>query len=167
MTSRYISMIHIQNPVYYRKFRHIQAYSRPAQTYSPINCGILNFCVTFAYSEPYHILKPGIFRTRDILRTLLRYILTFSARQNARILKTLSYLELYYHIQNFGAFRTQGIFRILLSCLYWHFNLTYFSTKFQETCAFWLQWRHFNARIYLNNTRSLWTHVFRGKQVLW
>ena len=65
-------MIHIQNPVYYRKFRHIQAYSRPVQTYSPINCGILDFCVTFAYSEPYHILKPGIFRTRDILRTLLK-----------------------------------------------------------------------------------------------
>ena len=144
-------MIHIQNPVYYRKFRHIQAYSRPVQTYSPINCGILDFCVTFAYSEPYHILKPGIFRTRDILRTLLRYILTFSARQNARILKTLSYLELYYHIQNFGAFRTQGIFRILFIKVHsgifnndrynninflFYFNLTYFSTKFKTTYVF-------------------------------
>ena len=35
-------MMHIQNLVYYRKFRHIQAYVRPIQTYSTILWHIWN-----------------------------------------------------------------------------------------------------------------------------
>ena len=35
-------MRHIQNPDYYRKFRHIQAYSVTIQTYSAILWQILN-----------------------------------------------------------------------------------------------------------------------------
>ena len=49
-------MIHIQNPVYYRKFRHIHAYSRHIKTY-------LEPCVALAYSEPCQIQNPGIYRT--------------------------------------------------------------------------------------------------------
>ena len=60
-------VIDIQNSVYYPKFRHIQAYSRPIQ---PI----------VAYLEPYHIQNPGIFRTQDIFGTLSRIILAYSER---------------------------------------------------------------------------------------
>ena len=49
-------MIHIQNPVYYRKFRHIHAYSRHIKTY-------LEPYVALAYSEPCQIQNPGIYRT--------------------------------------------------------------------------------------------------------
>ena len=47
-------MMHIQNPVYYRKFRHTQACSRPIKTYSAI---------FMAYLEPCHIQNAGMFRT--------------------------------------------------------------------------------------------------------
>ena len=69
-------------------FSHIAAYLEP--------------CITLAYSEPSHIRNPCVFRSKNISRTLC----------NARILRTLPYLELRY-IQNFGMFRTRGIFRIL------------------------------------------------------
>ena len=59
-------MIHIKNPVYCRKFRHIQAYLEP--------------CVFFACFEPSYIQNPSIFRTQDILRTLSRHILTYRER---------------------------------------------------------------------------------------
>ena len=47
-------MMHIQNPVYYRKFRHIQAYSGPIKTFSHI-VAYLEPCVTGAYSESWYI----------------------------------------------------------------------------------------------------------------
>ena len=54
---------HIQSPAYYRKFRHIQAYSRPVKTYSAI-------------------LNPVIFRILDIdiLRTRPRQMLAYLER---------------------------------------------------------------------------------------
>ena len=73
-------MLHIQNPVYYRRFRHIKAYLEP--------------CVTLAYSEPCHIQTPGIFRTQDIFRTRSWHILVYSER-----CLTLPYWEPS-HIQN-------------------------------------------------------------------
>ena len=58
----------VKNPIYYRKFVHIQTYSRhDIVTY-------LEPCVTLVYSEPCHIQNPGIFRT------LSRHILAYSER---------------------------------------------------------------------------------------
>ena len=76
-------MIYIQNLVNYRKFRHIQVYSRPIQAYSgPFRHSHILACleprVTFKYSELRHIQNPGIFRTQDIFRPLSRHILTYS-----------------------------------------------------------------------------------------
>ena len=42
-------MTNILNPVYYRKFRHVLAYSEP--------------CAMLAYAETWHTRNPGIFRT--------------------------------------------------------------------------------------------------------
>ena len=89
----YIYMIHNQNSVCYRKFRHIVAYSEN--------------CVTFAYSESCPIQNHDIFRTQDIFRTLSRHIMAYS-----ELCVTLAYSEPC-HIQNFGIFRSQGMFRIL------------------------------------------------------
>ena len=50
-------MIHIQNPVYYRKFRHIQAYLPPVQRYSGKLWHIYNPL------QLLHIENPAIFRT--------------------------------------------------------------------------------------------------------
>ena len=69
-------------------FSHIVAYLEP--------------CITPAYSEPYHIQNPCIFRSKNISRMI----------SNARILRTLSYLELC-HIQKLGIFGTRDIFRML------------------------------------------------------
>ena len=93
-------MIHIRNPVYYHKFQvHILAY------------------VTPAYSEPCHIQNPGIFRTEDKFRTLLRHILAYSER-----CVTLAYWEPC-HIQNFVIFKILAYVRpeaYSKSCLYRH-----------------------------------------------
>ena len=55
-------------------------------------------CVTPAYSEPCHTQNPGIFRTRDILcisqNSVKAYSDIFRTLWNARILRTLPYLEL-------------------------------------------------------------------------
>ena len=56
-------MIHIQNLVYYSKFRYIWTYSRP-DIFSHFVV-YLEICVTLAYSEPCHIQNNGIFRTQD------------------------------------------------------------------------------------------------------
>ena len=57
-------------------FRHSQAYSKP--------------CVNLAYSEPWYIQNPDIFKTRNIFRTLI-----------------------YSEIENSGIFKTQGLLRHL------------------------------------------------------
>ena len=83
-------MIHIQNPAYYRKFRHSQAYSCLTKTY-------LESCVTLA------IQNPAIFRILACLESKtyseLKHILAYSER-----CVTLAYREPC-HIQNFAIFR--------------------------------------------------------------
>ena len=82
-------VIHIQNYVYYPKFRHIQAYSRPIQIYSAILYHIQN-----SYSESWHIQNP-----KYIQNSVKEYSGIFRTLCNARILKTLPYSELW-HIQD-------------------------------------------------------------------
>ena len=129
-------MIHIQNPVCYCKFRHIQAYSRPIQTYSAILwCGMFrtlcNSCIfrTLPYSESWHIKNPrqiyselcrGIFW--HIQNTVLR-----SHIENSSIFVALPYSEFWHiqdprHIQNHVYI---GTFRNILaySCTHWHFRV--------------------------------------------
>ena len=102
-------MIHIQNPAYYRKFGHSQAYSCLIKTY-------LEPCVTLA------IQNSAVFRILACLESkiyseLKAYSGIFRTLCNTRIKRTLPYSELC-HIQNFGIFRTQSIFRILLIWAY-------------------------------------------------
>ena len=104
-------MILVQNPVYYRKFRHIQAY----MLFSYI-VTYLEPCVTLAYSEPCHIQNPGIYRAQDIFSSLSRHILAYSEHCVTRILRILSYSE-FSHIKNFGIFRIPGTSK---SCLFRH-----------------------------------------------
>ena len=95
-------MIHIQKPVYYRKFRHFQAYSCPIQTYI---VAYLEPCVTVSYSEYWHIqnliyiqnsVKQGIWHMRNGVKRL--HI------ENPASFSTLSNSE-FWHIQYFGIFR--------------------------------------------------------------
>ena len=61
----------------------IQTYSGIFSSYLDIFSQIviyLEICVTFAYSEPYRNLNLGIFKTRDIFRTLSRHILAYPER---------------------------------------------------------------------------------------
>ena len=78
-------MRHFQNPVYYRKFRHIHVL----------------FSHIVSYLEPsatLHIQNPSIFRTQDMFKTLWRHILGYS-----ECCVTLAYWE----------FRILARFRIL------------------------------------------------------
>ena len=140
-------MIYIQNPIYYCKFRHIQAYSpqvlfRQIQPYCGIFKILCNTCIfrTVPYSESWQIQNP-----RYIQNSVKEYSGLFRTLCNARIQRTLPYSELC-GIQNLGIFRTPSIFRILFIKVYsimiviitltffFHFNLTYFSAKFRKTC---------------------------------
>ena len=129
-------------------FRHIVAYLWP--------------CVALTYSESCDFQNTGIFRTQDIFRTLSRHILAYPEH-----CVTLAYWKPC-HIQNFAMFRILAylgpeaysesyllIFRyiqaysimivIITLTFFFHFNLTYFSTKSKKTSVFWLQWRHFQC----------------------
>ena len=61
-------MRHIQNPVYYRIFRHILILFRHIQVYCVVV--YLEPCATLAYSGPCHMHNPSMFRTQYIFRTL-------------------------------------------------------------------------------------------------
>ena len=138
-------------------FRHIHIHS---DIFSYI-VAYLEPCVILAYSEPCHIQNPGMFRTRDIVRTLSRHILAYS-----KCCVTLSYWELC-HIQNFVIFRILaylGLKAYSESCLYRHIqvysgisnndscnhvNFIFFTLIFHtfqrhlKIHVFWLQWRQF------------------------
>ena len=89
---------------YQDTFRLIQAYSAP--------------CVTFAHSEPCHILSPAIFRTGVIIKTLWNFEKAYSALYHRTVYSaffrytetylesdvTLAYAETW-HIWNPGIFR--------------------------------------------------------------
>ena len=57
----------IQNPVYYRKFRH-NRHIHILFRHVPPYCDIFRtlYCVTLAYSAPCHIQHPAIFRTQSV-----------------------------------------------------------------------------------------------------
>ena len=74
-------------------FRHNQAYPGIIQVYSKP-------CVTLAYSEPWYILNPDIFKIRNILRTLV-YSEPWYIQNPPR------------YVQKSGIFKIQGIFRHL------------------------------------------------------
>ena len=97
-------MRHIQNPVYYRIFRHIQTYSWHLDISNHI-ASYLEPCITLAYPELCHIQNPGIFRTRDIFQALPRHVLPYSQR-----CVTLTYREPC-HVYNFATFRISCLFR--------------------------------------------------------
>ena len=149
---------YIQNIVYYRNFRHIQAY-----------CGIFrklcNSCLfrTLPYSKSWHIYN---------LRYTQRSVKTYSG-----IFRTLCNCELCYniselcHIQKFRIFRTRGIFKTLfyrhiqaylgifdndsynnitINFPFFYFNLTYFSAKRKkDICIFYYNDVNFNTRMSL------------------
>ena len=136
-------------------FRHIHVLFRHIQPYCGIFRTLCNPC-PLVYSELCHIQNPGIFWTQDIFRTLSRHILAYSEccitfsyqehchTQNLTLFKILAYLGpkkysescLFRHIQAY-------LIRIVTMPFHFHFNLTYFLTKFEKTYVFWLQWRQF------------------------
>ena len=96
-------MTHIQNPVYYRKFRHIQAYLRPIQPYSVIPtphsaiCShvvkYLEPCITLSYSKPYHIHNSNVYS--ELFQDLFWHIQNAVQRSlfgNSAIFRILAYL---------------------------------------------------------------------------
>ena len=146
-------VIHIQNPVYYRKFRHIQTYSL-ILWHTP-----RTLCKS---SKPCHFQNPGAYLEPKIFRTLSRHILTYPER-----CVTLAYLEPC-HIQNFAIFRIlaylhiQAYSRKFNSDSYHNINFLFFTLmvhSFQRTFkrhAFDYNDVNFNARLsLLSNTRSL------------
>ena len=101
-------MIHIRNPVYYRKFRHfshIQVLLRHIQPYCGILRTLCDSCIfrTLPYSESCHMSN-----LRYIQNSAKAYSGIFRTLCNVRILRTLKYSELC-HIQNYGIFRTRDI----------------------------------------------------------
>ena len=148
--------MHIQNPVYYRKFRHIQAYLRPVQRYSGKLWHIYNPL------QLLHIQNPAIFRMQAYLEPKIYANFCqgiFWHIQNARILRTLPYSELG-HIQDRVIFRIlfiqaqiYSIMIVIITLTFFHFDHTFFSTKFKKICFLtaitsisMLDWA------YLNNT---------------
>ena len=79
----------------------------------------LESCLTLAYSEPCHVQDPGIFRNKEYIQNSVKtYSGIFITFRNARILKTLPYLELW-HIYNFGILMAKAY---LESCLFRHIH---------------------------------------------
>ena len=150
-------MIHFQNPVYYWKRRHIQAYSRPVQTYSAILWHIWN-PVQFL-----HIQDPSIFRIVAYLELKIYSEPCQGIFWHIQLTVTLAFWKTCF-IQNFAIFRIFGIEKLEVyseSCLFRHVQtysvmitltffihfFSYFSTGFKKTYAFWLQWRQFQCSI--------------------
>ena len=134
-----------QTPVYCCRLIHIHVLFKYVQSY----CGIFRIlCNSFIfialpYSESWHI-----WNLRYIQNFVKAYSGIFRTLCNAFILRTLPYLELC-HIQDISVLSNPGIFRtlfiqayqaysimivIITLTFYFHFNLTYFSTKFKKTC---------------------------------
>ena len=153
-------------------------------------------CVTLAYSEPCHIQNPGIFSSQDIFRTLSRHFLAYSECcvtltyweschiQNFAIFKILAYLgpKAYsesclfrHHLTYSGIFNNDSLDNI--NFLFFHFNLTYFLTKFKKIYIFLTTMTSISMldQLYLNNTWFLKialyginkAYTFVRKQILW
>ena len=117
-------MIHIQNPVYYHKLRHIQGYLRPIHTIFNHVVAYLEPCVTLRYSDHCHIQHPGILRTQDI------YIFTTVVClhiENPAIFRTVLYSK-YCVLEAYSGIFNNDIYNMNF---FFYFNLTYFSTKFK------------------------------------
>ena len=149
-------MIHIQNTVYYRIFKHIHVLLRRIQSY----CGIFrtncNSCIfrSLTYSESWHL-----YNLRYISNSMKAYSGTFRTLCNVPTLRTLPYSELY-HIQNFGIFRPEAYSEF---CSYRHiqaysgifnndsYNNIFFTLILHtfhrnlKKHVFWLQWRQFQC----------------------
>lgn len=98
-------MKHIQNPVHYPKFRHIQAYSHHIETYA------------------------AILRTLLILHiknfTILRILIYLASVTHSRPV----YFGIFWHIQSYSIITV-----IIPLTFFLHFDLKYFSSKFEKTC---------------------------------
>ena len=99
---------------YYGIFRLIQAYLAP--------------CVTLVYSQPYHIVSPGVIKTGGLFKNLrnigqpcseschgafFSHIQNSSINTSRRIFRILSYLRKFTNIQNSDIFKTRHIYRNL------------------------------------------------------
>ena len=115
---------HIEKPVNYRKFRHIQVYSRHIQIYSTMLSHILNLVSyifrTLSYSEFWHIKNP-----RYIQNSVKAYSGIFWTLYNTRKLRALPCSEfwLIYDLSHIYNSVYLGIFRHI------------------QVCSTWLQWR--------------------------
>ena len=103
MTSHYVLHDTYSEPCLLLKF---QAYSgiftSCSDTFSHI-VAYLKPCAILAYSEPFHIQNPGIFRSQDIFRVQSRHILAYSVG-----CVTLAFWKTCF-IQNFAIFRISAL----------------------------------------------------------
>ena len=124
---------YIQHFIFSWLLRHIETLSRHIQAYSVT-------CVTLAYSQPCHILTPGMLRAGSLFKTLWNvdqtylepyHRILFSHIQaysepcttlaytetwytwNLGIFRNLSYLQKFANIQSPDIFKTRYIFRTL------------------------------------------------------
>ena len=122
-------------------FRHICILFRHIQPYCGMFSTLCNSCIfkTLPYSEPWHIQNPQF-----IKNSVKAYYGIFRTLCNPPILRTLPYSEPCY-VQNFGIFRilfiqahilTYSVMIVIITSTVFHFNLTYFSTKFKTTYVF-------------------------------
>ena len=152
-------------------FRDTQAYPRIIQAYS-------EFCVTLAYSETWYIQNPCLFRTRNIIRSLL--YLEISIFRTRGILRAQVYSKLW-HIQKPFIFRTvvysevkvysdscyiqnHGILKIMQIFRSWGILRTLVYSE-PETCseleAFLEFWHIENQRFIQNPVKNLWWSVLQ------
>ena len=83
--------------------RYYKGISRLIQAYSA-----RSVILTYSYSQPCHILSPGIFRTGGLFKTLWNVVIA-----SWHIFRTRSYLQQFTTVQNSDIFKTWHIFRTL------------------------------------------------------
>ena len=155
-------MRHIQNTIYYRKFRHIHAYSRPIQTHSPILWHIQNpvqflnmqnpfifKILAYLVSEIYPKHCPGMLR-------LIQNAVYRSNIENHAIFRTLSYSQFWHtqyqrHIQNpvyLGIFKHIQAYSLTIVIITLHFLFTLILHIFQRNLIKHMFFDYNDVRVY-------------------
>ena len=155
-------MIHIQNHVYYRKFRHSGIFTCYSDIFSHI-VACSKLCVTLAHSEACYIQNPGIFRIRDLFRTLPRHTLAHPEHcvrlaywescltQNFTLFRNLTNLRPQAYSESCLFRHTLAFSGILNNDSHSNINFLFFTLIFHtfqrnlKRNVFWLQWHQFRC----------------------
>ena len=124
------SVIHIQNPVHNCKFRYLQAYACPLQTYCGIFRIMCNSCIfrILTYLEPRYI--------QNSVKAYSERCVTLAYSEPCRIQNFGIGPEAYSEsclCGHSGIFNNDSYNKPLVS--FFHFNLAYFLTKFKKATS--------------------------------